>query len=225
MTDDNTSWDGRPLDWRNKPTDRFVLRWIKRYLSAPLSLALARVPGIRPWMATAAAASLGTAAGAIFALGYGWQAGLIAAAGQLLDGVDGQLARLTGRSSAAGALLDSVLDRVADAALVLGSAAYLVRTPLAHGSYVPAVLGLAFVAVVASNLISYSGARAAELGLSLPGRPTLASKGTRTTAMVLGALATPLWPQAPLAALAYVAVHATAAVIYRMAAASRRKSK
>jgi CDP-diacylglycerol--glycerol-3-phosphate 3-phosphatidyltransferase len=225
MADDNRSWDGRPLDWRNKPTDRFVLRWIKRYLSAPASLLLVRVPGIRPWMATAAAASLGTAAGAIFALGHGWQAGLVAAAGQILDGVDGQLARLTGRSSAAGALLDSVLDRVADAALVLGSAAYLLRTPLPHGPYVPAVAALAFVAVVASNLVSYSGARAAELGLPLPARPTLASKGTRTTAMVLAALATPLWPQAPLAALACVAAHATAAVIYRMAATPSPKSK
>jgi len=225
MAGDNTSWDGRPLDWRNKPTDRFVLRWIKRHLSAPLSLVLVRVPGTRPWMATAAAASLGAAAGAIFALGHGWQAGLVAAAGQILDGVDGQLARLTGRSSAAGALLDSVLDRVADAALVLGSAAYLVRNPLPYGPYVPAVAALAFVAVVASNLVSYSGARAAELGLSLPARPTLAGKGTRTAAMVLGALATPLWPQAPLAALAYVAAHATGAVIYRMAVASGRKSK
>jgi CDP-diacylglycerol--glycerol-3-phosphate 3-phosphatidyltransferase len=223
MADDNTSWNGRPLDWRNKPTDRFVLRWIKRHLSAPASLLLVRVPGIRPWMATAAAASLGTAAGAIFALGHGWQAGLVAAAGQILDGVVGQLARLTGRSSAAGALLDSVLDRVADAALVLGSAAYLLRTPLPHGPYVPAVAALAFVAIAASNLVSYFGARAAELGLPLPAKPTLASKGTRTAALVLAALATPLWPEAPLVALAYVAAHATAAVIYRMAAASAGK--
>ncbi len=220
MAEELKSWDGRPLDWRNKATDRFVLRWIKRYLSAPASLLLVRVPGIRPWMATAAAALLGTAAGVIFALGYAWQAGLVAAAGQILDGVDGQLARLTGRSSAAGALLDSVLDRVADAALVLGSAAYLVRTPLPHGAYVPAVVALACVAIVASNLVSYSGARAGELALPLPARPTLASKGTRTAAMTLCALATPLWPQAPLAALAYVAGHATAAVIYRVAAAS-----
>jgi hypothetical protein len=108
---------------------------------------------------------------------------------------------------------------------VLGSAAYLVRNPLPYGPYAPAVLALAFVAVAASNLVSYSGARAAELGLSLPARPTLASKGTRTATTVLGALATPLWPQAPLAALAYVAVHATAAVVYRMAAASRREPK
>jgi len=224
MADELKSWDGRPLDWRNKATDRFVLRWIKRYLSAPVSLALVRIPGIRPWMATAAAASLGTSAGVIFALGWGWQAGLLAAAGQILDGVDGQLARLTGRSSARGALLDSVLDRVADAALVLGSAAYLVRNPLPYPSYLPAVLALAFVAIVASNLVSYSGARAGELGLSLPAHPTLASKGTRTAAMALAALATPLWPQTPLVTLVYVAAHATAAVIHRLATAYARKT-
>jgi len=50
------SWDGRRLDWRNKPTDRFVLRWIKRYISAPVTLALKHVPFIRPWMLTAGSA-------------------------------------------------------------------------------------------------------------------------------------------------------------------------
>jgi phosphatidylglycerophosphate synthase len=212
-------WDGRPLDWRNKASDRFVLRWIKRRLSAPVSRAVARVPGVRPWMATAAAAALGTAAGVAFALGYGWQAGLLAAAGQILDGVDGQLARLTGRASAAGALLDSALDRLADAALVLGSAAYLLRAPLPSPAYVPGVAALAFVAVVASNLVSYTGARAGELGIPPLGRPTLASKGTRTAALALAALATPLWPRAPLAALAYVAIHASGAVVHRLVAA------
>lgn len=52
----NVSWDGRPLDWRNKPTDRFILRWIKRYLSAPVTVLLQRLPFVRPWMVTAASA-------------------------------------------------------------------------------------------------------------------------------------------------------------------------
>jgi hypothetical protein len=50
------SWDGRPLDWRNKPTDRFVLRWIKRYLSAPVTLLLKHLQFVRPWTVTAASA-------------------------------------------------------------------------------------------------------------------------------------------------------------------------
>jgi len=217
----NISWDGRPLDWRNKATDRFVLRWIKRYLSAPVSLILNRVPGARPWMATAASALAGTAAGVVFALGYGWQAGVAAAAAQILDGVDGQLARLRGTSSPGGALLDSVLDRVVDGAMVLGTIIYLVRTPLPSAVYLPAVLALGAVAVVASNLVSYTGARAGELGLKLPARPTLASKGTRTAVIVLCALATLFWAHAPLVALVYLAVHPTAAVVDRVVTASR----
>jgi phosphatidylglycerophosphate synthase len=216
MAEELTSWDGRPLDWRNKATDRFVLKWTKRYLSAPVSLLLNRVPGVRPWMATAAAACLGTAAGVTFALGYAWQAGVVAAGAQILDGVDGQLARLKGTSSLRGALLDSVLDRVVDGAMTLGMVVYLVRTPIPCAPYLPAVIALGFAAVVGSSLVSYSSARAGELGLELPPRPTLANKGTRTAAMVLCALATPLWPQAPLAALVYVALHPTAAVINRV---------
>ncbi|MEE9456603.1 MAG: CDP-alcohol phosphatidyltransferase family protein [bacterium] len=219
MADELKSWDGRPLDWRNKATDRFVLRWIKRYLSAPVSLLLNRVPGSRPWMATAASALSGTAAGVIFALGYGWQAGVVAAAAQILDGVDGQLARLKGTSSPRGAYLDSVLDRVVDGAMVLGTIIYLVRTPLPYAYYLPAVLALGFVAVVASNLVSYSGARAGELGLKLPAKPTLASKGTRMVVMVLCALATYFWTYAPLVALAYLAAYPAATVINRVARA------
>lgn len=219
MEDELKSWDGRPLDWRNKATDRFALRWIKRHLSAPVSLLLNRVPGVRPWMATAASAVAGTVAGVVFALGYGWQAGLVAAAAQVLDGVDGQLARLKGSSSPGGAFLDSVLDRVVDGATVLGTIIYLVRTPLPYAFYVPTVLALGAAAVVASNLVSYSGARAGELGLELPARPTLASKGTRTAAIVLCALATVFWKHAPLVALAYLAIHAAAAVLNRLARA------
>ena len=221
MVDGPASWDGRPLDWRNKATDRFVLRWIKRYLSAPVSLLLNRVPAVRPWMATALSAVAGTAAGVVFAVGYGWQAGLVAAAAQILDGVDGQLARLKGTSGPGGALLDSVLDRVADGAMVLGTVIYLVRTPPPYAVYLPAVLALGAVAVVASNLVSYTGARAGELGLKLPARPTLASKGTRMAVMVLCAFATLFWEYAPLVALIYLAVHPTAAVVNRLVIAGR----
>ncbi len=216
MGEELTSWDGRPLDWRNKPTDRFILRWTKRYLSAPLSLVLSRVPGARPWMATAAAACLGTAAGVTFALGYGWQAGVLAAAAQVLDGVDGQLARLKGTASLGGAYLDSVLDRVVDGAMTLGMVVYLIRGPLPGPAYLAVVIALGFLAVVGSSLVSYSSARAGELGLELPPRPTLANKGTRMAAMVLCAVATPLWPQAPFAALVYLALHPAAAVINRV---------
>ena len=65
--------------WRTKPTDRFILRWIKVHLSARIT------PG------------LGMLAGLVYGLGAPWLAGCLAAAAQVFDGVDGQYARLTGR--------------------------------------------------------------------------------------------------------------------------------
>ncbi|HQN18347.1 MAG TPA: CDP-alcohol phosphatidyltransferase family protein, partial [Syntrophobacteraceae bacterium] len=71
-------------------------------------------------MITVSSASLGVFAGLIFAAGWGWSAGCVAALAQVLDGVDGQFARITGRQSKGGAFLDSVLDRYTDAALMIG---------------------------------------------------------------------------------------------------------
>ena len=100
--------------WKTKPTDRFVLRFIKVYLSAPVSTTLVRMmPGVRPTVLTFFAVSLGICGGIAFGLGFAWAGGLLAAA-QVLDGVDGQVARLTGRESTLGAFLDSVLDRYMD---------------------------------------------------------------------------------------------------------------
>ena len=98
----------------------------------------------------------------------------MAAAAQVLDGVDGQFARLTSRETTAGAFLDSVLDRYTDGFLVFGLIIYNGRMGLPVWLLIP----VAVLALIGSSLISYSSARAANLGIDL-GSPTLASKGTR----------------------------------------------
>jgi phosphatidylglycerophosphate synthase len=172
-------------------------------------------------MVTVTSALLGVAAGFLLAFGYPWQGGIVAAVSQILDGVDGQLARLTGRSSLTGAFLDSVLDRYADLAMVLGTLFYLLSVPLPYPIVPAAIFVIGFFALVGSAAVSYTTARAAELGLNF-GRPTLASKGTRMTVMVLCAVAASVWEPAPLIALAYVAVHANAAVVRRVVTAAKR---
>jgi len=204
--------------WRTKPTDRFVLKWIKVNLSARLTPHLAAIDWLSPWMVTVASSLLGCAGGLIFALGAGWPAGLAAAAGQVLDGVDGQLARITGRQTQAGAFLDSVMDRYADGALVIGLTIYLVRLPLQWPLWLILLWGA--LALIGGNLISYSTARADGLGLDL-GRPTLASKGTRTSAIILGAWGSLFWPPLPAVVLVYLAVHTNTVVIARLYRAHR----
>ncbi len=57
-----------------------------------------------------------------FAVGAPRLGGLLAHAASVLDGVDGEVARLQGTASSSGALLDLVLDRVSDVTIVGGLA-------------------------------------------------------------------------------------------------------
>jgi len=210
--------DTNPNSWRTKPTDRFVLKWIKCHLSARITPKLVSVTWLQPWMITISSAILGVTGGVVFALGLAWLAGLIAAASQVLDGVDGQFARLTGRQSTAGAFLDSVLDRYPDGAMMIGMVIYLIRLPAPISLWLILILG--YLAVMGSNLISYSSARADSLGISL-GKPTLASKGTRTTVTAVCAMTSIVWPNAPMVALVYLVVHTNVVVVKRLVLAFR----
>ncbi len=205
-------------DWRTKPADRFILRWIKVHLSSRITPHLVHLAWLRPGMITVTSGSLGMLAGVVFGLGAGWLAALVGAASQVLDGVDGQYARLTGRESRGGAFLDSVIDRYASSAMIVGACVYLG----AHVHFRP--LGLlilvGFFALVGGDLISYTTARAASLGIEL-GRPTLISKGTRMTVLCLAAFGTLFWGELPFVALCYLALHANLVILARLVRASR----
>ena len=112
-----------------------------------------------------------TVIGLMFAIGTA----LLIADGHLLLGVfgviltglpdilDGSVARQSGRAGPRGAFFDSVCDRVADAALLIGVAWYLTET----GSPNDAVLAMAVLAL--SMLITYERARAESLGFQARG--------------------------------------------------------
>gem|GEM_PF-228210 len=203
----------RKVDWKTKPTDRFILKWIKCHLSARLTPWIFPISWIHPWMVTLASAALGVAAGLAYGFGRAFSAGCLAAAAQILDGMDGQLARLRGSESRGGAFWDSVLDRYADGAMVAGLTVYLVGSdqPLPPGL----ILVLGVSALIGSSLISYSSARAECLGLEM-GAPTLASKGTRWAVMICGAWGGVAWWGFPLLSLAYLVVHPNLVVLRRL---------
>jgi phosphatidylglycerophosphate synthase len=102
-------------------------------------------------------ASTLVAAGAAVLMGYGWLSvgGWVYLFGASLDFIDGRVARATGRSSRAGAFLDSTLDRVGEL-LVFGGLAVNFRTS--------PVLFAALGAAGTSLLVSYARARGEALG-------------------------------------------------------------
>jgi hypothetical protein len=102
-----------------KATDGPVSRLLNRPLSTRLSMALAP---LRPALdvVSLVASALGLAGAALLGASQGLAGALLVHAASVADGVDGEVARLQLRGSPRGALLDGVLDRVADAAILAG---------------------------------------------------------------------------------------------------------
>lgn len=112
-----------------------------------------------------------TLLGALIAVGAGYTAsqgallpaGLLFLGGSLMDGLDGALARHTDSVSRTGAFLDSVLDRVGEAALLIGLSLYFAE----EGDALAVMATTAGLAL--SMLVSYARARAESLGLNRGG--------------------------------------------------------
>ncbi len=96
-----------------KPGDGLVSRWLNRPISQRITWLMLQIPVARPLHVTIFNALLALVMVAVLLLGG--EAGLILGAilfhaASVLDGVDGEMARASYRTSAAGAALDSAID-------------------------------------------------------------------------------------------------------------------
>jgi CDP-diacylglycerol--glycerol-3-phosphate 3-phosphatidyltransferase len=143
--------------WRGTLTD-----WVRAragVLLDPVASLLGRT-GVHPNTLTLVGFLLQVGVAALFALGRLRWGGVLLLLIAPLDALDGAVARAVGKESAFGAFLDSTVDRLSDAVLILGLAVH----SLGQGRQLQA--GLYLVALVAALMVSYSRARAESLGLS-----------------------------------------------------------
>ena len=112
--------------------------------------------------------------------------GLLLALTELLDNVDGAVARVTGQSSRAGAYLDAATDR------------YKELFPLLAIAYVTDAWLVCFLAITGSLLVSYNHARAVMEGVTgsptKRGLPDLFERFERVATLCVGLVASPLLP-------------------------------
>lgn len=124
--------------------------------------------------------------------------------GAVLDALDGMVARARGTASPAGAVLDSCIDRISDAAPYIGLAIFYRHDALA--------LAVPLLAMVASSLISYARAKADIYNLSLPNG--LMRRHERLAYLIVAFVVGPLWPTLGVTGdLPYPIILAVAAVI------------
>jgi CDP-L-myo-inositol myo-inositolphosphotransferase len=183
-----------------KAWDGAVSRWINRPLSRPISRVLIRT-GMSPNAVTVLAFVIALAGAGAIAAGTVWPLALVAGGllvqlASIVDGVDGEVARASLRESEAGEFLDSVLDRVADGAVVAalavaagGQTAWIVAAAALFGS-----LAVPFVKAAFHR----------SFGRPLPAPPSRVGAGRDLRLLLAALAAVTLMPFAGLVALALV---------------------
>ena len=146
-----------------KDADGPVSRYLNRPVSTRLSMALAHLP-VHPDVVSFLAFGMAVAAGVSLGFGAAVLGAVLVHLSSVLDGVDGEIARLQVRASRAGALLDGVLDRIADAAVLAGLAVW----GLAEAEDLELVMVLAVAATAGSMLSMASKDRIAALRIPPP---------------------------------------------------------
>lgn len=134
--------------------------------------------GVSPNHVSVAGTAFSAIAATAIVAGAPALAGLIYLAAGALDILDGQMARLAGRTTAFGAFLDSTLDRVGEG-VVFAAIAYA----FAAGGQ-PTLAALVVIALVGSLLVSYTRARIEGLGGSC--NVGMMTRGERVVLVALG---------------------------------------
>lgn len=189
-------------------------RGVATTVLTPVATVLLRL-GVRPDTVTVVGA-VGVVAGALllFPRGELWWGSVVVGVFALGDALDGLMARLSGTASPWGGFLDSTLDRVADAVVLVGLAVWF----LGAGDR-PLDGYLALGCLVAGSVVSYTRARAGALGWDVGGG--LAERADRLVWVLLTAgltgLFLPAWVLTAVLALVLAASGVT--VAQRMTAA------
>ena len=194
----------KPLEEANLARARKTLSY---YLTVPAVRVLARTP-VTPNAITWSGFVLAVGAAALIAFGHLFAAGWVVLLAGFLDIVDGALARESGRVTRFGGVLDSTLDRLSEAVLLIG----ILLLYAADQSLLPVLLvGLC---LAGSFLVSYVRARAEAIGLQC--QVGVFTRGERVVALVLGLWLNQVTPYALLTAMALIMVFSFITVAQRL---------
>ena len=151
----------------------------------PVAKAFART-GLTPNAFTLIGLVVGVVAALLFAYGMQLRAGFVLIICGFFDFIDGAVARVVGRETAFGGVLDSVVDRYVDFLIFAGIIYAFINGGLAEAGLLPGwTWGI--LAIVGSLMVSYTRARAEAAG-SGKLDVGVAERGERIIILAVGAL-------------------------------------
>jgi CDP-L-myo-inositol myo-inositolphosphotransferase len=170
---------------QGKSADGPVSRWLNRPVSICLSKVLVNF-NITPNQISFFSFMLSMVAAGLFALGdylYLALGGIVAQFASIIDGSDGEVARLKYLSSDYGGWFDAVLDRYADAFLLFGLTWYVYNQ-----NPTSIVLGVGFLAIIGSFMVSYTADKYDRLMANRIGQGMRMGRDVRVFLIFLGAV-------------------------------------
>ena len=176
---------------QGKSNDGPVSRWLNRPISIRLSRVLVNF-NITPNQISFFSFVLSVIAAGLFALGNYWflaLGGIIAQFASIIDGSDGEVARLKYLSSDYGGWFDAVLDRYADAFLLFGLTWYVYSQDLS-----PWALGIGFLAIIGSFMLSYTADKYDNLMKKRTQKGLRMGRDVRVFLIFLGAILNQAYP-------------------------------
>ncbi len=182
-------------------------RALSNYVETPVALLMGRV-GLTPNLVTIIGLLIAGVAAYLIAVGLWWAGGLVALFAGIFDMFDGALARNTGRASDFGALLDSTIDRVSEAVVLLGVLAFYLASDNDWGAM------LVYAALVGSIMVSYMRARSEGLGIEC--KVGVMQRPERVALTGLGLIVAHWIPVVMLVVLGVIAALTTVTAIHRL---------
>lgn len=182
-------------------------RSIGSRITTPIVPFLSKI-GITPDILTVIGCAVNIGAAVVVAMNHLLIGGILTLVSGLFDILDGALARYTGKSTKFGALLDSTLDRVSEAAIFFG------LLILYAGSGDLLMSSLVIAALILSFLISYIRARAE--GLDIECSVGFFTRTERVLIMAFGLIFSILIPYLMLIVLSILVIFSFITVIQRL---------
>lgn len=201
--------------WKETSADGVVSKYLNRKLSNIMTIAILKVyPDISPNLITTISFIIGLLSAFLFAVGYNILGATVLHISSVVDGCDGEIARINNKESSFGLFYDAVLDRYIDFFVISGITYQLVQSHLLEEQSFWWILMLGASAILGSFLVSYTASKGKEINIQFT--RTLEGRDSRLFVIFLSGLCQPLFQYSLVLGLIVISVVSNVAAVLRI---------